>query len=162
MPIPSYFKSSSLALFLFAIPWTSFALFWMAGSWYQSESIPFTLFGVPFVLIGIGMLLAPLWTYKKALKTVYVISDQRALTFDGGWSTTSIRSYQPHQLDTIYRKEKKDGSGDIILSVRSWCDSDNDKQQEELGFMRIENVKKVETILKELHTSMPTHANSAK
>ena len=149
MPIPRYFTGAATGAFLFAIPWTAFAVFWMFGSWYQSESVPFTLFGVPFVLIGIGMLSSPLWAYRKSFKTVYVITDRRAITFDGGWSTT-IRSYPPDRLAETYRKEKKDGSGDVIISRSAWRDSDGDRQSEELGFLRISEPKRIEGMLSEL------------
>jgi len=149
MPIPRYFTGAATGAFLFAIPWTAFAIFWMFGSWYQSESVPFTLFGVPFVLIGIGMLSTPLWAYRKSFKTVYVITNRRGLTFNGGWSTT-IRSYPPHKLEDIYRKEKKDGTGDVVISRRAWRDSDGDRQSEELGFLCIEKPKEIEAMLKKL------------
>ncbi|MCK4564002.1 MAG: hypothetical protein KAU94_04960, partial [Verrucomicrobia bacterium] len=109
----------------------------------------FPLFGVPFVLIGIGMLSTPLWTYRKAFKTVYAITDRRAITFDGGRSTT-VRSYPPEKLQDIYRKEKKDGSGDVVIVRSAWRDSDGDRRSEELGFLRIENPKEVESLLNEL------------
>jgi hypothetical protein len=146
---------ASTGVFLFAIPWTAFAIFWVCGTAgfkipeFKEGFDPFPLFGVPFVLIGIIMLSSPLWAYWKSFKTVYVITDRRAITFDGGWSTT-IRSYPPDKLEDIYRKEKKDGSGDVIISRRSWRDSDGDRQSEELGFLRIPNPRQIEGMLKEL------------
>ena len=148
MPTPHYFSGTSTGAFLFAIPWTAFALFWMFGA-SQSGSIAFTSFGIPFVLIGIGMLSSPIWTYRKSLNTIYVITDRRAITFDGGRSLT-IRSYEPERLQNVFRKERKDGSGDVIIAHKEWRDSDGDKQREELGFIRIKDAKKVELILKNL------------
>lgn len=155
MPIPRYFTPASTGAFLFAIPWTAFAILWMCGA--AGFKIPdfkegfdlFPLFGVPFVLIGLGMLSSPFWAYRKSFKTVYVITDRRAITFDGGWSTT-IRSYPPEKLADIFRKEKKDGSGDVIISRRAWRDSDGDRQSEDLGFLRIPNPKQIESMLKQL------------
>ena len=149
MPIPHYFTPNSTGAFLFAIPWTAFAVFWMFGAWNQAKDWSFSLFGVPFILIGIGMLSAPFWAYRKSLKTVYVVTSQRAITFHGGWSTT-IRSYPPAKLGDLYRKEKKDGTGDVVISRRAWRDSDGDSQTEELGFLRIERPKEVERMLNQL------------
>ncbi len=140
MPIPRFFTPAATGAFLFGIPWTAFAVFWMCGA--SGFKIPdfregfdlFPLFGIPFVLIGFGMLSSPLWAYRKTFKTVYVITDRRAITFDGGWSTT-IRSHPPEKLQEIYRKEKRDGSGDVIIACRAWRDSDG----EGLGFSRIRN-----------------------
>src|SRR5262245_60481290 len=111
MPVPRYFTPGATAGFLFGIPWTAFAIFWTAGaSWGTSRAGDagffrvFPLFGVPFILIGLGMLSGPFWAHRKALKTVYVITNRRAITFDGGWTTT-IRSYPPERLTDVYRKE---------------------------------------------------------
>jgi hypothetical protein len=149
MPIPRFFTGASTGSFLFAIPWTAFAIFWMFGAWHQSENVPFTLFGVPFVLIGFGILSVPLFTYRRSFKTVYVITDKRAITFTGGGSTT-VRSYPPDTLREIYRKERKDGTGDVVISRRAWRDSDGDRQSEELGFLRVDSPKEIEHMLKYL------------
>ena len=100
MPKPTFFSPRSTGAFLFAIPWTAFALFWTAGA--AGFQVPkfnqgvdlFPLFGVPFVLIGFAMLSTPLWVYRNSFKTVYVITDRRAITIEGGWSTTipAVRS----------------------------------------------------------------------
>ncbi len=155
MPIPRYFTPTSTGTFLFAIPWTAFAIFWMCGASgfqipdFKDGSYLFPLFGAPFLLIGIGMLSSPFWAYRKSFKTVYAITNCRAITFNGGWSTT-IRSYPPDKLTDIYRKEKKDGSGDVIINRKAWRDSDGDRQTEELGFLRITNPKQIESMLNEL------------
>lgn len=157
MPLPRLFTPVATGAFLFGIPWTAFALFWTAGAalgTMQVENGPglfslFPLFGVPFILVGFGMLSSPIWAYRKAFKTVYIITDRRAITFDGGWSTT-IRSYPPDKLQDLYRKEHKNGSGDVIITRHAWRDSDGDRQSIELGFLRIAEPKHVERLLKEL------------
>ncbi len=50
----------------------------------------------------------------------------------------------------IYRKEKKDGTGDVIIDVHSWRDSEGDRRSEALGFLRISNPKEIENKLKKL------------
>ena len=100
------------------------------------------------------MLSSPLWAHRKSLSTVYVITDRRAITIDGAWSTT-IRSYLPEKLTDIYRKEHKNGTGDVIISRHAWKDLDGDRQTQELGFLRIPNAKSVETLLKELAEQCP-------
>jgi len=162
-PIPRYFTAMSTGAFLFAIPWTAFAIFWICGA--SGFKLPdfskggfsfFPLFGVPFVLIGMGMLSAPLWAYRKAFKTVYVITDRRAITFDAGWTTT-IRSYPPDRLQDIHRKEKRDGTGDVVLGQRVWSGSEGGQQAMDLGFLNIRDPKTVERMLREL----AEHASAA-
>ena len=161
MPVPRYFTPAATAGFLFGIPWTAFAIFWTVGAaWGTSKAggagffNAFPLFGVPFILIGFGMLSGPIWAYRKALKTVYAITDRRAITFDGGRATT-IRSYPPERLLDVYRKERKDGTGDVIIARRAWRDSEGDRQSEELGFLRIRDPKTVEAMLKKLAEQAP-------
>ena len=155
-PIHRFFTPPATASFLFGIPWTAFAIFWTVGagigtlftgglSWFSL----FPLFGVPFILIGLGMLSAPLLAYRKSRRSAYVVTDKRAITFEGGKSMT-IRSYPPEKLRHIYRTEKRDGSGDVIIKVRSWKDSDGDRQSEELGFLRVRDAREVERRLKDL------------
>ena len=54
------------------------------------------------------------------------------------------------KLGDVYRKEKKDGTGDVMIARRAWRDSDGDKHTEELGFLRIENPKEVENMIQQL------------
>jgi hypothetical protein len=157
-PIPRYFTPRARACFVFAIPWTAFAVFWTCGA--AGFKLPnfaegingvelFPLFGIPFILIGLGMLSSPLWAYRTALKTVCVITDRRAITFDGGQSST-IHSYPPEKLQDVYRKENTDGTGDVILSLHTWRDSDDQQRSEELGFLRVRDPMQFEHMLKEL------------
>ena len=156
MPVPRYFTPGSTAACLFGIPWTGFAIFWTTGAAWGSSKVEnagffraFPLFGVPFILIGFGMLLSPVWAYRKALRTVYVVTNRRAITFDG-LRTTTVRSYPPERLKDVYRKERKDGTGDVIIARRAWRDSEGTSQSEELGFLRIRDPKTVEAMLRKL------------
>lgn len=165
-PIPRYFTPGAIGLVLFAIPWTGFAVFWICAA--LGFKVPdfskdvgrviFALFGLPFVLVGMGMLSAPIWIYRKAFKTIYVITDRRAITLESGWTTT-IRSYTPDMLHNIYREEKSNGTGSVILQEEVSTDSDNTTTQtKSLGFLNIRDPKTVEKMLKELaEQDMETH-----
>lgn len=147
-PKPRFFSPSTTAIFLFAIPWTGFAVFWMYGA----SSAPFggfSLFGVPFVLIGIGMLAIPFWVYYKSLNSIYAITNRRAMTIEGGRAFT-IRSYPPEKLQDIYRRERENGFGDIIFAFDTWEDSDGDSHKNDLGFLNIQEPKRIEKMLKKL------------
>jgi hypothetical protein len=157
-PVPRLITADSLGSVLFAIPWTSFAIFWMwSASGYRlpdpKEGLQpqhlFALFGVPFVLIGFVMLSSPILVWQSARKTVYLVTDKRAISFQGGKSTT-IRAYLPEQLKDIYRKERADGTGDVIISIRRWKDSDGDCRIEEMGFLGIRSPREVEKVLRQL------------
>lgn len=159
-PIPQFFTAGSIALVMFGIPWTAFSLFWMWGAsgfgtlFIQgiTPMILFPLFGLPFVLVGFGMLSAPLWTRRLALQTVYLITNRRAISIEGGKELT-IRSYSPKQLQTVYRQENKDATGNVLITIRYWKDSDGDERKESIGFMQIRNPQQVEKLLKALADS---------
>lgn len=156
-PVPGRFARRSLRFVLFAIPWTAFALFWVAGA--SGFKMPdfshgpglFPLFGVPFVLIGCGMLSSPLWMRRKARRTAYVITNRRALIMDAGvWGTVTMRSFEPHRLGDLRRVQHADGSGDLVFD-RTWAsDGDGGRQSTDHGFLAIENVKAVEEKVMEL------------
>lgn len=157
-PKASGFIAAFAGVLLFAGPWTAFAAFWIwSALGYKlpnfREGIQpqhfFALFGVPFLLVGFAMLYTPFWGWYMAFQKVYIITDKRAIVFEGT-GTTTIRSFTPAQLTHVYRREKNDGTGDVVISMRSWQDSDGDEQKEDVSFMDIQNPKQVERMLKDL------------
>lgn len=130
MPRARLFTPGSVGVFMFGIPWTAFAVFWMCGA--AGFQVPdfkegidyFPLFGLRFVLIGLGMLSSPYWAYRKMLRTVYVITDRRAILFEGG-RTTTIRSFRPGELGQVHRRERKNGYGDVVIGRSAWKDSED-------------------------------------
>jgi hypothetical protein len=157
-PIASHLGRASWPLVIFGIFWTAFSVFWVvaagAGTWRNSTPGPFKLFplfGVPFVLIGIGMLTSPIWMRKKAAKTVYMITDQRAVILSEGLrGKTRVESYAPAQLQSITRDQHPDGSGDLIFETRTWRDSDGDRRTHRVGFFAVPDVKTVEDHIRTL------------
>jgi hypothetical protein len=163
-PMPGRFARGSIGVVLFGIPWTAFAIFWMAGaSGFKMPNFSngfgfFPLFGVPFVLIGFGMLSAPYWARRKAQRTAYVITDRRALILAGGaWKSTTVRSFEPYRLADLRRVQYPDGTGDLIFE-RTWKrDSDGDRQSADHGFLAIREVKAVEGFVRQLANASPPH-----
>src|SRR5262249_22469960 len=41
------------------------------------------LFGIPFLLVGLSLLVAPLQAFRDASTTFYVVTDARAIVFEG-------------------------------------------------------------------------------
>ena len=81
--------------------------------------------------------------------SVYLVTNKRAISIQTG-STAIIRSYLPGQLQDIYRKERSDGTGDVIITLRKWKDSDGDQRSEEIGFLGVRNAQEIERLLKQL------------
>jgi hypothetical protein len=91
-PILTFFTPKNTQLLIFSIVWTSFAVFWTGGAAsftipnfedasgpFQLMRVLFPLFGLPFVLIGLAIFTIPFINYRNAVKTIYVITDWRAI-----------------------------------------------------------------------------------
>ena len=154
-PRASRMALGCLPLVLFGIPWTAFAVFWTAaasGFVFGGGHGParlFGLFGLPFVLIGLAMLSSPLWALRKARRTLYVITDRRAILFDGG-RNTAIRSFGPEALADTRRRQRPDGSGDILFDRTVSSDRHGHTRERVQGFLGIPNVREVERLLRDV------------
>lgn len=155
MPCARFFTPKATGTFLFGIPWTAFSVFWMYSVWsvdrpeVQAVTSWGSLIGLPFVLIGVFMLLAPVLSYRIARRSVYVITDKRALSFEDEWGMT-VRSFTPDKLKDTFRRERRSGYGDVIISFMEWEDSHGDRRKEDIGFTDIRDPKYVEDLLRDL------------
>ena len=157
-PKPSFLNAESLGSFLFGIPWTAFAVFWVAMAYVgvsETDDVGvfnlFPLFGVPFILIGLGMLSSPLRIYLKLRKTVYALTNQRLILIEPSWRANVIRNYSFAELQaiTIYREERADGSGHLIIDAKPEVLSTKMKTKK-IVLTGISQVKAVEQQLKQL------------
>jgi len=156
-PIPGRMARSTLPIVLFGIPWTAFAIFWMAGaSGFKRPDFShgfgfFPLFGVPFVLIGFGMLSSPFWARRSSRRSIYVLTDKRAIVIRGTWrGSITVRSFERERLTDLQRKQNADGSGDLIFARDVRRDSDGDRYSTDVGFLGIRDVKNVEDMVRSL------------
>lgn len=136
---------------LFAVPWTAFAVFWMWGA--SQGSVVFSLWGVPFVVIGLRMLTSPLWAVRDARRTVYVITNRRALivrTTGILRSELVVRSFAPEVLRSVERREALDGSGDLVFEKRQERGSKGRTHTVETGFLAVPAVAEVAARIRDL------------
>lgn len=146
-------------IWLFAIPWTAFALFWelMALSgWLSGEAprnlmdwgfgIVFPLFGLPFVAIGFVMLAIPLWGMRKAARTRHAVTNRRMITVSTGRRTEMLSVFLD-RIGPIERSEGRDGWGSIKVQTRSRIDGDGDRITERFEMTGIPDVARVERLI---------------
>ncbi len=154
-----YLVMTSFGIYLFAIPWTAFSIFWMAGAagmlggFENAGSGPagyFWAFGLPFFFIGIAMLSAPYWVYRKIRNTYYVITDRRAIILTGGSKRINVESFGADKLSDFQKTYGPTGSGKIEFSRTVTYDSDGDRNVKHKGFYGIEDVNEVEALLKRI------------
>ncbi|GAB4280724.1 MAG: hypothetical protein Kow0029_25480 [Candidatus Rifleibacteriota bacterium] len=157
VPVPRLFKPETTVAFLFSIPWTAFSIFWICGA--SGFSFPdlgkgfhpfmlFPLFGLPFVLIGLGMMLSPVFSYLKDCKTLYAITNQRVITITGG-RTTVVNTYEPDSIQQI-TKNVRGNTGDLIFTHSTWKDSEGYMHNVDIGFFNIPDVDAADKALRKL------------
>jgi hypothetical protein len=154
---------AALPFGLFGIPFAGFALFWITAAYRGTQSLSksgnsfthafsvFPLFGVPFLLIGLGVILTPLWVYLKCLSTVYAVTNQRVMIITGG-SSRSVKSCTPADIVSVDHRERPDGSGDVLIRTTAQTRTNNSVSQVTLGLFGVSNVKEVAQHVMNLHT----------
>lgn len=155
---PVFYKS--FAIWLFAVPWTAFAVFWefMALGGWLSDAAPrdaatlgagivMPIFGLPFVLIGIGMLSAPWLAARSMRRTIYGVSDRRLVSVSKGWSL-KVRSAEIGKTGPITRAERANGCGSLVIETHSRIDSDGDRITDKFEFVEVEEVAKLEALIR--------------
>lgn len=164
-PDPAPLFRKSFAIYLFAIPWTAFSLFWeiMALSGWLSGRPPtgivelgagiiMPIFGLPFVMIGLGMLSVPLWVMRGARQTLYGITESRAVALTAG-RRLKVRSVDGKSMGPVTRTEGKNGRGTLSIETGSHRDSDGDRVTDKFDFNEIEDVARVEELIRRLKES---------
>lgn len=122
-PLPDrYARAKAGLIWLFFIPWTASAIFWLHGASSQLNASDadqlqrvLSIFpGFVFVAIGLVGLTSPLWLRREALHVVYVVTDRRAFSIEGRWRIR-VRSFLPKQLYLMRPRPHADGTGNLIL-----------------------------------------------
>ncbi len=147
--------NKKLPLFFFGIPFTAFALFWMISvGTMLNKSFGnfvnyFALFGLPFLIIGIFMLLSPFIASLIAKKSIYIITDRRAIIFNKTIFSNNVKSYYPKDLSNIETNQKGEDEGDIIFSSETRRGSER-SYEVPIGFWGVKNFNDGKKLLKEL------------
>jgi hypothetical protein len=99
----------------FSMVWAGGALFWEVMVLRDGAPLPFKLWGIPFVLVGLYITIGRFFAdARKRTATVYAITDQRVLIithFFGREVVSVLRS----KLPKINVCEHRDGSGTITF-----------------------------------------------
>ena len=164
---PRRLALSALPASLFGIPFAGFALFWVSQAYRATSSLShsshnsfasgfrvFPLFGVPFLLVGLGLVLSPLWAFLTGGSTVYAVTNQRVMVITG---TTNriVKSLTPVDTLGVDHSERPDGSGDILILTAGVARTNNMTSQIKVSLLGVPNVKQVAQQVMQLHTQRP-------
>ncbi len=151
-PKPLRLAICSLPLTLFSLPFLAVPIVILV-SVFKGGGMPLFMkliacaFLSVFLLVGGCMMFSPLWVLRMARRTVYAVTDKRAIVFQGGMRMR-IESLGPDKLQNMERFQRADGSGDLILQRRITSHECNENRtMRRIGFFAIDNVKEVEDML---------------
>ncbi len=158
---------SGLVIWLFAVPWTAFALLWTTMAFAGAQSFDaagllgyaFPLFGTPFIAVGFGMLVLPFLPLFGASRTLFAVTDQRLLRIFLGprlWT----KSIAGERIGAIERSDRRDGSGTLKVAIGSRLDSDGGRRIDHFQLGEIAEVIIVEARVSELVERCRRRVNS--
>lgn len=122
-PKPRAFTKHTVGAMLFAIPWSAFVCLFICvmlfGDMQEAEDAPSmtfqVLFMTPFVLVGIGMLFAPLWNRIRMAGQLYAVTDKSALVI----GRLFTKRWRAGEMEPIDRRDRRDGHSDLIFAYAS-------------------------------------------
>lgn len=124
------------AIYLFAVPWTAFAVMWtvlasgaIGAAGMGVIGIAFPLFGVPFIAVGGWMLARPFAALHEKGRVLYVVTNARAMKLTSHRRLT-VKSVPGERMGLTEKHEQPDGSGTLSLAINVGRDSDGDRQTE--------------------------------
>jgi hypothetical protein len=168
-PLPGLYRLRSIPMAIIGIFFLGFSLLWLAltgglavvGAGMAGQADPaagvgvgsfmgcFALVGLVPLAVGIGLVTAPLWMGSMARKTVYALTDRRAIVFEPQlFRTVQVRSYTAAGLGAMSRVERGDGSGDLVFEEYTTRGSNNTTTTTRRGFLAIPNVHQVEGLIR--------------
>lgn len=151
----------SMLIYLFAVPWMAFTLFFTVGmvgvgvggkapwppGWGTTGLVVGLLFMVPFLAVGLAMLAAPFWLWRRARAMVYVVTDKRLLRAEVYSGRTKVKTIWPDRIVSMERTESADGSGSLNLLLGQRRDSEGDMVTETEAIAGVPEVRKLEELL---------------
>ncbi len=156
-------EPQAFGTYVFAIPWTAFALLWTTIAVGGTMSMgsqglgwiawAFPLFGLPFILIGLVMLAAPFMPLMQQGRVLYVVTDRRVLRLSLR-SDLTVKSLPAERIGLVERRESRDGSGRLKLAVKIGRDSDGDARTEYFEVGRIADVMSAHAAINRLAGGM--------
>jgi len=148
-------------IWIFAVPWTAFALMWEAFAflpWVTATKTPdviqwsfgivFPLFGLPFIAVGLWMLWTPIHALRRAGRTAYALTERRLLRVVDAREIT-VASVLLHQIGPIDRREDAQGFGDLRIQTHSTVDSEGDRTTERFEVLGVPGVARLERLILE-------------
>ncbi len=166
-PAPIRVALRMIPVSIFGLFFGGFATFWIAAAAAGTSHMPhndggipavfqfFPLFGIPFFLVGVAMVLSPAIAYFAATKTVYAVTDKRAIIVSKPLML-SVKSYYPTDFTDIERGGTMNGVGDVSFCRRLGTDSRGNRTNTAVGFFGVPEPEEFERLIRDLKTGQTT------
>ncbi len=142
-PLPGRMGLEAVPATVFFLLWGSFGPLWFRAGGDAGFGLVALLIGLVWCTVAVIGITAPWWTYRKAGRTLYALTNERALVLVGGRRTVECTSYALDRVTALHCVERRHGIGDVVLMREAWKDSDGDPQQRQHGFMAIPYARRV-------------------
>lgn len=157
-PRPAALIPGSMPMFFVGLPFFSFSAFvfyhLIVNRWSVvglADSLPCCLV-VLFASIGGAMLFSPFWAYRKALRTIYAITNQRCIILTAA-RKRMLRSYhvgwEVDDIAGVHRIEDNRGRGDLVFHRQAVGEKPGVYYYKD-RFVGLQNVREVENKVREL------------
>lgn len=146
IPRPFFFRKEDVPMFVFGIVWTLLIcpLAFSIISNVQDVPIMVYIFITPFILIGVGLLSVPLFTYRRAQKTFYALTNKRAIIVTPRFfSGHTINCYDLEEGVIKEQIRQADGSGDLIFRYEAAFHLNHTPVMRSVGFLKLPNIQEV-------------------
>ena len=157
-PIAGLYVRRYVPTYLFGIAWLGFAIYVMAGVSTAASRrgeravVPSLMVAGASTLLAVGVLGVPLLAWRKAKRTCYALTNQRAIIFEPHWwRGAEVHALEPADLSALRGNVRfANGRGDLIFDQVEHVQSDDHTVILDRGFLSIENVKRVEEAVREM------------
>ncbi|MBI1257956.1 MAG: hypothetical protein GC204_10830 [Chloroflexi bacterium] len=108
----------------------------------------FGLVVLGFLLLGLSYFARPIYEYFMARRTIYAITDRRAIILKGTLRGRKAKSFK--QFESIKRRSLLNGKGDLLFASESYRQRRNGVAQvrtRKIGFFGIDHSREVEQLM---------------
>ena len=138
---------------IYTISTNAFAPAWREGKWGA------LLFLLPFWLVGVGLLISPLWKRYRVLHSVYVVTQKRAIILQPSSLLLRPETLTWHLNNQLVKEitANLDGSGNIVFEYKR-VHTKHGYKDVPVGFISVPEVDRVYAILKQqIETNSTAH-----
>jgi hypothetical protein len=117
------FDRGDVFLVPFSLLWCGFAIFWTIGAIGSGDPVPFALFGLFFVVIGLHLVFGRLIARWLRLRgTTYTVTDRRVIVTSTAFGRRREKSAYLNTLPPPVLTRGTDTTGTITFGASTWMD----------------------------------------